>query len=289
MRQKAKHIFDYLIFSHLFVALCAVAQAALTYLLIGQKPDEALLLIIFFASVFVYNFRVILYFQRIKASQKNSTNHRVRFVSRHSTSILTIALVAALLIVPLSFFLKIKTIEAGLLTGIIALSYSLPFIAKLKGGLRQVPGLKTFLVAGVWALGTVLLPILQAGIELHLTQIIILFAKRFVFIFVLALLFDLRDIDSDRKFGLKTLATLLGPAQTKILCLFLLASQLFLIINFNSAIAQQVFIGLLASSLLTSYFVILASSKRNDYFCLFWVDGLMITHYLLVLAAVYFL
>ena len=76
-----------------------------------------------------------------------------------------------------------------------------------KFGLRNIPGLKQFLITLVWTMSTVLLPLLEAqhhhmGI-VNMRDATILVAKRFLFIGALTVPFDIRDLFQDRQTGLK--------------------------------------------------------------------------------------
>lgn len=72
---------------------------------------------------------------------------------------------------------------------------------KLKVGLRQIPLLKTFMVAFVWAnLCCALFPILN---WVH-------YADCFIFIFLLTLIFDFKDLKQDSEDNILTIVRLLG-------------------------------------------------------------------------------
>ncbi|HUH32788.1 MAG TPA: hypothetical protein VLZ28_02480, partial [Daejeonella sp.] len=51
---------DCLLFSNLFIALCAVAQGLVTYHLLGAKPEKYILALLFFATLAQYNFSILL-------------------------------------------------------------------------------------------------------------------------------------------------------------------------------------------------------------------------------------
>jgi 4-hydroxybenzoate polyprenyltransferase len=73
----------------------------------------------------------------------------------------------------------------------------------------------------------VLLPVLEAQ-DLHLADIsmrdiTLMIAKRFLFIFALAIPFDIRDLFSDRQAGLKTIPVAWGEKNAYLFCQVLLA------------------------------------------------------------------
>src|SRR5690606_9612993 len=100
-------------------------------------------------------------------------------------------------------------------------------------GLRNIPGLKLFLIAIVWALSCVLLPILEletsilAGTTVNDT--ILLITKRLLFIAAITVPFDIRDMYQDRNSDLKTIPVLLGEQRSLWVCQALLLIYLLLL------------------------------------------------------------
>lgn len=79
-----------------------------------------------------------------------------------------------------------------------------------KAGLRGVPAAKPIVVSLTWAVVTVLLPLPPE----RWGEAILVFTGRAVFIFALALAYDLSDIAYDKRHGLATLAGRWGPRKT---------------------------------------------------------------------------
>ncbi len=90
--------------------------------------------------------------------------------------------------------------------------------------LRDIPGLKTVLVVGVWTYVTCLLPVL-IGSNVHSIKE---YALPGLFILAISLLFDLRDREID-EVSRKTIPQLIGRLATKIVVVVLLITYLFLI------------------------------------------------------------
>lgn len=78
---------------------------------------------------------------------------------------------------------------------------------------RMVPGFKSIYVSLIWAAAAAFIPLFQ-----YSTGLIIFFALAFVFIFLKTMInvifFDIKDIEADRKRGLKTIPVLLGKEGT---------------------------------------------------------------------------
>jgi hypothetical protein len=110
-----------------------------------------------------------------------------------------------------------------IISGMLGFFYSqrLPIIGI---ALRDIPGLKTVLVVGVWTYVTCLLPVLM-GSNVHSIKE---YALSGLFILAISLLFDLRDREIDDT-SRKTIPQLLGVLATKIVVVVLLTTYIFLI------------------------------------------------------------
>ncbi|MDQ7948502.1 MAG: hypothetical protein REI93_06645 [Pedobacter sp.] len=152
---------DFLLFSNLFIALCAVAQAMVTYMLLGHKPDKYILLFLGCSTLLIYNLSMLLSKPK---NPKQSRFRRVQWIFSHYRLIISITLVAALCLIPLGlWYLSVQSQLLMAFIGVIALAYNFPFLKlnEKKIGLRNLPGIKLFLIAFVWAVSCVLLPIVE--------------------------------------------------------------------------------------------------------------------------------
>jgi 4-hydroxybenzoate polyprenyltransferase len=208
MRKLLYAAFDFLLFSNIFMALCAVAQAMVTFMLIGSKPVYAVLGILFLSTLFIYNFSILLSKPKNAAS---SPLKRVRwFFSKYKLMVL-ITIVSTVLLLPLFFIISVESRYLLIFLSVLSVGYGMPMFSKgnQKFGLRNVPGLKLLLIGVTWALSIVLLPIIEAKNAYHVTisnsDMLLLTAKRFLFITAMAIPFDIRDLFQDRKLGLKTI------------------------------------------------------------------------------------
>lgn len=164
-----------------------------------------------------------------------------------------------------------------LLAGI-ALAYNLPLFKfkRQKTGLRNIPGLKLLLIAGVWAASTVLLPILAtAEIQINKLQTLILLAQRFLFVAAITLPFDIRDIDQDKAYALKTIPVQLGKQKTWVLSQIFLASSIILLGLFSNfygiAFLSHALVAAFAGWLITR-----SGAQKNEYYYFLYLDGLLI-------------
>lgn len=102
------------------------------------------------------------------------------------------------------------TIGLGLGLGGLGLLHVIP---AMRGGrrLKSFGYLKPLAISGAWALGSVLLPVLEAGRTITV-GVIALMAYRFVIVLVNTLVADWRDRVGDARAGLRTWATTMSEA-----------------------------------------------------------------------------
>ncbi len=279
---------DFLLFSNIFIAVCAVAQGLVTYYLLDHNPDKYVLMFLFCSTLVIYNLSMLL--SKPVAPHK-SPFKRVKWIFSHHRLIISITLVAALCVIPLGLWYL--SLQAKLLMGfigIIALAYNFPFL-KLndkKIGLRNLPGIKLFLISFVWAISCVLLPIVELEnavnpISVSLAQTLLLVAKRFLFICAITIPFDIRDLFQDKLYELKTIPVMLGEKKAWIFCQALLFIYLVLLIWFAKQINLEV-IGLALTIFLTGWLIFKSNLKKNEYYYFFFLDGTMLLQFLILWA-----
>jgi len=276
---------DFLLFSNLFIAFCAVAQGLVTYYLLKLPPDNYVLAFVFFSTLLVYNLSMLL--SKPKDPSK-SPFKRVRWIFSHHRLIISITLIAILCIIPIT--LLYLSIQAKLLmsfVGIIAVAYNFPFLSfnQRKIGLRNLPGIKLFLIAFVWSVSCVLLPIVELennyGISVSLGETVLLIAKRFLFICAITIPFDIRDLFQDKLYELKTIPVMLGEKKAWIFCQALLGAYIVLLILFTKTINLDV-IGIALTIFLTGWLIFKSNLKKNEYYYFFFLDGTMILQYVIL-------
>lgn len=277
---------DFLLFSNIFIALCAVAQGLLTYWLLKAQPDKYVLLFVFCATLLIYNLSMLL--SKPKNPQE-SPFKRVRWIFSHHRLIISITLIAALCLIPLGlWYLSLQSQLLMGFIGIIALAYNFPFLKlnEKKIGLRNLPGIKLFLIAFVWAISCVLLPIVElentfSSITISLRETLLLVSKRFIFICAITIPFDLRDLFQDKLYELKTIPTIFGEKKTLLICQGFLVSYILLLLLFTKTFNLDV-IGLAFTIFLTGWLIFKSNLKRNEYYYFFFLDGTMLLQFLIV-------
>jgi 4-hydroxybenzoate polyprenyltransferase len=283
MKKFLQAAFDALLFSNVFMALCAVAQGLVTFHIIGAKPVYAVLALLFTSTLGLYNFCILV----IRPKQPQASPYRrIRWFFGHYRLMVTVTIACLLSLIPLFFLLAASS--KLLLIGLAALSfgYGLPLFTRKgrKSGLRNVPGLKAILITLVWTLSCVLLPILEAQdtLLMHIppSTTWIILSKRFLFIAALTVPFDIRDLFQDRIAGLKTIPVAFGEKRAYLFCQVLLAGHILLLLLLRNYRLTSDFYALTTVAILTGWLIFKSNWKRNEYYYFFYLDGVLILQYI---------
>lgn len=285
MSKYLRQALDCLLFSNIFIALCAVAQGLVTYQLLGTEPEKHVLGLLFCSTLALYNFSILL---ARPNKPERSPFRRVRWIFSHYRLMITLTIISVLSILPLVFFLNTSSKILLVSLAIVSVAYSLPIfsIHDKHFGLRNIPGVKLFLIAAVWSLSCVLLPILELenSIEASVTlsDSIILIAKRFLFIAAITVPFDIRDLFQDKTSELKTIPVILGEKNALLICQGLLVIYVVLLFLFTRSIDGN-FIGLMLTIVLSGWLIFKSKWKKDEYYYFFYLDGTMIVQFLMLL------
>jgi len=268
------------------MALCAVAQGLVTFYLIGAKPVFTVNWLLFTSTLGIYNFSILL----TKPEEPEKSKYkRIRWFFSHYRLMATFTIVSLLSLIPLFFLISIESRILMVFLSIISFFYSIPIftLGGQKFGLRNIPGLKQFLITLVWTMSTVLLPIMEAQ-HFHITtvsmrDITILIAKRFLFIAALTIPFDIRDLFEDRQSGLKTVPVMWGEKNAYLFCQVLLAGYVVLLFLFRNGGFTPDFFALTITAVLAGWLIFKSKWEKNEYYYFFFVDGVLLLQYLVLL------
>ncbi|WP_034062006.1 UbiA prenyltransferase family protein [Lacinutrix jangbogonensis] len=270
-----KQLFDFYLNSSIHVALAVCALSWITLNQFNIFYDENILYFIFFATITGYNF--VKYFGIAKFHHRSLTD-ALRIIQVFS-------LICFVLLCYYAIHLQLKTLISIAVFGIITFLYAIPFIPKNfyldnQQNLRDVSGLKVYVIALVWAGVTVFLPLINNDFSIN-TDVYITTFQRFVFVIVLMLPFEIRDLDFD-SLKLATIPQKIGVKYTKIFGLFLLV-LLFFAEFLKDELSHGSIIMTLLISLITLSFLVLSNKKRNCYYSSFWVESIPIIWLLIIL------
>lgn len=267
-----KQLLNFYINSSIHVSLAVFSLTWITFIEFDILFDNTLLYFVFFASVTGYNF--VKYFGMAKFQRQNLATwlQGIQFFSFLSF------LIMCYYAYNLSHITLIWLSGLGLLTYF----YAMPFFPKSKiiNNLRNIEGVKVYVIALVWACVTVILPVINKNHIIN-SDVILTSIQRFIFIIVLMLPFEIRDLRYD-SIKLATIPQKIGVKKTKITGIILLI--LFVLIDFiklefdKSTLTASVLI-----SILTAFFLMGSKKDQEKYYSSFWVEGVPILWLLLLL------
>lgn len=282
MQSQLKRTFQIFLFSNLFISFCAVAQGLLTYFLLGIHPDKYILSLLFFATLLIYNIDRIIY-SNMPASIYMT--ERKELVNEYANSFRVLAYFSAVAIFIILFFLPLKIFSVLIPLAIISVAYSVPILSD-KGkipALKYWYGQKAFVIATVWSVSCVLIPIIASSILLSVLEISLILAARFFFIIVLCIQFDIRDVEQDRANKWNTIPVIFGIKRANAIS-YLLLVLFMVIIGINSFyIGRMEYMGMLVSAIFTGMLIHFGSYSRSENYYSFFMDGMMIIQVLLVI------
>lgn len=276
-----KKICEFTLFSSIFIAVCAVALCIETNVLLHLPLSTfSFYCFVFGATLSQYNLHYLVKKTAVKNSQRLAWSLKNKMLHK----ILLATGIGLILFSFLSFRLH-HFIILGILGGI-AFLYSFPVIPFMKKKrIKDYGFLKIVTLALLWTLVTVWFPVNNFLFDKN--TFLFVFVKRFVFMFVLCLLFDIRDIEIDRKENIKTLAVFLNKRKSYYvtyfsLILFLTLSVMQFFYSGNAGILTAMII----SAGATYFFVELTKKIHSDFIYLAGIDGMMLLQAMLVYLSV---
>ena len=270
-----KSVFNFYINSSIHVALAVYAMTWVTLISFGLPYDENVLYFVFYATITAYNF--IKYFGLAKFHHRSLANW-----------LRVIQLFSAVAFVLMCYYLSKLNLRTLTLIGFLAIAtflYAIPLIPKRylfdeQQNLREISGAKIYVIALVWCFVSVLLPVMNTGIELSADIWVTLF-QRFCYVLVLMLPFEIRDLNYD-SLKLATIPQKIGIKKTKIIGVLLL--MVFIMLEFfKDEINDKSIISTLMIMFVTLLFLIVSSKKQHKYYSAFWVEALPIFWLLLIM------
>ena len=245
-------------------------MTAETYLLSRCNYNWPYIGFVFFSTLVLYDFPS-LFFARHAFSENESERHK--WIIEHKRTLAAASVTGLAGTATTLFFFPLKFIFSFAPVTIIAFAYFFP-----QTHLRSIAGLKAAVVTVVWTSVTCYYPLLiQSDFKmLHAfgEGKDILLLQNFLFIFPLSIIFNVRDIETDEKAGVKTIPVLFGARNTVIICiccLFLFAT----VVMCYWGISRHG-LALTASAIISLLFILRASPARADYYYSLWLDGMIL-------------
>ena len=231
---------------------------------------------VFGATLLQYNLHYLLKKSAVKDSD------RLAWSQKNNPTHWLLICVALILITVSLFTFHLRHFVFLLIIGGISFLYSVPVLPFKRKRIKDFGLLKILTITLLWTLVTVWFPIEQIFYGDLSFQLI--FVRRFIFIFILCLMFDIRDVEIDRKENIKTLPVITGVRRAYqvgyiLLVIFILLSVIQTIVIHNIAQLSAMIISAVATFLMIQY-----SKKNNtDFVYLAGIDGMMLLQALLVI------
>lgn len=271
-----KTIFNFYLNASVHVALAVYSLSWITLVVFEQDYDENVLYFIFYATITGYNF--IKYFGLAKFHHRRLADW-LKVIQVFSA-------VCFVLMCYYAFNLETKTLVYLSIFGVVTFLYAMPFVPKsifldAQQNLRSISGLKIYIIGLVWAGVTVLVPLINADYTLVTLDVLLTVIQRFIFVMVLMLPFEIRDLQYD-SIKLSTIPQQIGIKQSKIVGVLLLL-VFFLLEYFKDGLTINTSLITFIIAGITLIFILLAKKTQGKYYSTFWVESIPIWWLILLL------
>ena len=179
------------------------------------------------------------------------------------------------------FQLNYKTLIAASVLVILAFLYVVPAISRERN-FRSLKGAKIYIVGITWSVSTVVLPLLNNEVAIS-TDAYLELLQRFVFIIVLMIPFEIRDLKTDEDW-LRTLPQVLGVKGVKILGIILIVAFCGLSYLMKDMSSKSHLIEIIISFLLL-FAVLFSKKEQASYYSSFFVESISIVWWSLLIYA----
>jgi len=274
---RIKRLLEFILFTSIFVAGCAVAFCMETNILLGVPLNNfSFYAFVFGATIVQYNLHYIVK----KVAVKNS--ERLSWSQRNKNIHLILLIAGCVLILYSLFSFHLEHFFILFVLGCVSFLYSFPFLPfPKKRRIKDYGFLKIITLSLLWTLVTVWFPV--SGHVYDPVLFVFVFVKRLVFMFILCLLFDMRDIQVDKSENINTLAVLIGLKKSYLLSYLLLVFFLLLCIAQYFYLPQMQFLlPMIISSAATLVTIEITRKSNSDFVYLAGIDGMMLLQAILV-------
>ena len=273
-----KYIVDFFLYSHLFIAICAISICFSTQLFHADHIDFTVKeVFVFFATISLYSLHRIVGIDKILRHVGAGRFQKIRPLK---SVLWIIVITGGAISTYIYFFAFDRELQYFLiLPTILSLAYVIPFWKGQR--MRDIAYIKVFIIAFVWSLVTTVIPLWS--IELENTSMNLIIVERFLFILAITIPFDVRDLQIDRQQGVKTLPSAMGVGKVKIVSLAALglATLLTIFLWYNYDLSTPILVAYIMTYGFTSYLISLAGEDNSDYYFSGWLDATMVILFVL--------
>jgi 4-hydroxybenzoate polyprenyltransferase len=263
---------DLILYSSFWISACAAALVSFTYDVTGRGIQlDAYVGFVFCGTLVIYAIHRLTGIEHVKQFQDQG---RFAVIRRYRSHILIYGIIAVL---GACYFLTQMSWSLIWWLAIPAL-LSFLYVAPLGrlGRLRDIPLVKIFLISGVWAALTGLIPFVHTGLGTPMSGSL-LFFERALFIFAITIPFDIRDIHVDATSDLRTLPQAIGIRKSKVLALALLgvSAMLTCALIRMEVYNPDLYLPYFICAAITAFLIWFSLPALDDYYFSGLLDGTM--------------
>ena len=264
-----KSFLDFYINSSIHVAFAVLSFCVLTAYELDLDSSLVFYSACFFASVAGYNF--VKYFGFTKFYYRSPTT-QLKYIQ-------LLFVLSSIGFIYVFFQLQYHSQILLVFLGLVTFFYAIPMGVRPPKNLRSIGGVKIYIIAFVWAVTTVVFPILESNLSLNTDHWILVIQRMFIVI-VLMLPFEIRDLEVDQV-HLSTIPQKIGIQNTKIIGYALLGDSILLEF-FKHQFTQNSFLTVCFTGILTATFLAKSKKYQERYYAAFWVEAIPILALLFV-------
>lgn len=274
MKHFVNSLFNGLLFSNIFIALCAVFFTLETaHLLHIPNFNSYYLFVVFGGTIVIYCSQGLIGINQIVGI---NTESRFAWLRKNKKWLLLGIISSIFCCFIVAIILPIKIIIGLAITFVVSAAYFLPTLE-----LRKIPFIKNMIVAITWVSTTSIVPLLFFSSEqcesIFTISIVAYVIKNTLFIYTLCLIFDNRDILLDNQQCVKTFAAFYSEKINNKIIYVCVAAYMIVSLFTNTIVID---------SIISTNIILLTQlslKNKNELFYLFYVDGLILLKSLLVL------
>lgn len=209
-------------------------------------------------------------------------NQRLNWFFTHYNVNFVITIVASVILIPLFWILNYEAKALVFLLFTLSAGYNFPTrsLNRKTIALRKVKGLKLFLIALVWALSVVVLPIIASNVSILKPTVLLLFFKQFLLFIAITIPFDVRDYLDDMALNLKTLPIMYGIKKAYAFAVILLLVNILIVLWFNNTLNISHFLASLFTPLIAVFVILKSGLRKHPYYYFLYLDGILIVQFL---------
>ncbi len=263
-----KRLLDFYLDSSIHVALSCCTLVLMTQHMFQIEDSQHIVYFAFFGTVVGYNF---VKYDALARTQKIK-------MGKYLIAIAVLSFIAFIGAAIAFYKLERTTQVVSIAFLALTLLYTLPFFPNAKNA-RNWTGIKIYIVAFCWVGVTLILPILDSGINLT-SDFYWKCLQRFLLLFVLITIFEIIDLKNDDP-NLQTVPQKIGVRRTKIVGIVLLIVFYFLEFLQRQVDTSQRIVNLVLVFVM-ALFLGLANENRSKYYTSFWAESIPIFWYLML-------